>query len=103
MTKTVQCSPFEPSETSERKCSISEMSTEHLVFEEVFAEVRLNDEWLKVEVVGRHGSTDENYLVQRIDGFGLPFKVKASQLSSFGSNDPKTEHEIYNLTSLRNS
>ena len=42
-----------------------------------------------------HGSSDENYLVQRINGDGLPFEVKASQLTSFGSNDPKTKQEIY--------
>ena len=45
--------------------------------------------------MGRHGSSDENYLVQRINGDGLPFEVKASQLTSFGSNDPKTKQEIY--------
>ena len=49
---------------------------------------------MKVEVLRSEGSSEGNYLVERIDGSGLPFEVKAQELATFGSHDPESEHEI---------
>lgn len=59
-----------------------------------FAEVWLDDEWVKVEVLKREGLSVGNYLVERIDGCGSPFEVKAKELEDFGSHDPESEHQI---------
>ena len=66
-----------------------------LVYNESFAEVWLYDEWVKVEVVTREGLSEGNYLVERIDGRVAPFKIKAQELTSFGSHDSENKRQIW--------
>ena len=73
---------------------VSEIPSKPLVFEEAFGEVWLNDEWVKVEVIKREGSSESDYLVERIDGCGPPFEVKVWELDSFGSHDPESKQQI---------
>ena len=65
------------------------------VFKETFAEVWLDDEWVKVEVLKRKGLSEGNYQVERIDGCGSTFEVKAWELEDFGLHDPESEHQIW--------
>ena len=64
------------------------------LMEEDFAEVLLDDEWVKVEVLTREGLAEGNCLVTRIDGSYSPFEVKIQDLTSFGSHDPESEWQI---------
>ena len=81
--------PLDPSKTVKSECVTlnekkqlvcgeeSGITGKPSVFEEAFAEVCLDDEWLKVEVIKREGLSIGNYLVKRIDRSGSPFEVKA--------------------------
>ena len=65
-----------------------------LVSDEDFAEVMLEGEWVKVEIVSRERSSDGYYLVQRVDNISDRFKVEAQRLTRLGSHDPESEYEI---------
>ena len=64
-------------------------------WKEAFAEVWLNDEWVKVEVVSTEGTQKCDCLVERCDGSGAQFWVKAGELVRFGSHDLESEWEIW--------
>ena len=65
-----------------------------LVWGEDFAEVLLQDEWVKVEIVSRDRISEGVYVVRRIDNSGHRFEVEAQGLTRFGSHDPKSERQI---------
>ena len=73
---------------------VSELPSKPLVFEEAFAEVWLYDKWVKVEVFKKKGSSESDYLVERIDGCAPPFEVKVRELASFGSYDAESKQQI---------
>ena len=60
-----------------------------------FAEIWLNDTWVKVKVEWREGSQTGKCSVKRCDGFGEQFLVKAAELARFGSHDPESKLEIW--------
>ena len=74
---------------------VSDALGKSTVWEEPFAEVRLDDEWVKVEILTREVLTEGTYLVERLDRFGPPFEVKAQELTSFGSHEPETKWETW--------
>ena len=49
---------------------------------------------MKVEVLRKEGLSEGTHLVERIDGYGPPFEVNAQELTSFGSHDPESKHQI---------
>ena len=65
-----------------------------MVFDEPFAEVFLDEEWVKVEVIRKDGLAEGNCLVTRIDGITKPFAVKAQELTPFGSHEPESKRQI---------
>ena len=67
------------------------------MFEEAFAEVWLDGEWVKVEVITREGLSEGKYLVERCDRCGTPFEVEAQDLTSFGSHDPESKRQTWKL------
>ena len=71
----------------EVKPRISQSNGDFNVNEESFAEIRLNREYVKVEVIAKDGS-----LVRRVEG-GPVFSVDPEDLERYGSNDPESSAE----------
>ena len=64
------------------------------VFQEDFAEVCLNNEWLKIEILKRNVDVEGVCLVQRLDGCGERFMVNAKDLAPFGSSEQESDWQI---------
>ena len=70
-------------------------------FLEDFAEIWMNDDWVKVEVVKRDVPASGIYLVQRLDGHGQTFKVNAGSLAPLGLHDEESERQIWKRVQYR--
>ena len=64
------------------------------VWEGTFAEAKLENKWIKVEVLARDPEFEGRYLVVRADGSSGKFSAETSMLAIWGSHDPISEHEI---------
>ena len=71
----------------EEKLIVPEKPSKKPAWAEPFAEVWLDEGWVPVEVLCRKGFAEGYYLVERIDNFSAPFKVKVHELTQFGSHD----------------
>ena len=68
-------------------------ANEPQVFQGDFAEILLDEEWMKIEIIERTKPSGGYCLVQRIDGRGPRFEVNAKELVPLGSNDHESEFE----------
>ena len=83
---------------------LSGKPTKPLVFKEAFAEVWLDGEWIKVEVLTRQGSSEDNYLVERVDRCGSPFEDEVKNLLALDLMTQRTNTKfgsVKNIGSLR--
>ena len=89
---------FKPREVSskgyEQRVGISENMRKAPVFQEDFAEVCLNNEWVKLEILKRNVDVDGVCLAQRLDGCGQRLMVNTKDLVPFGSNDQESWWQI---------
>ena len=65
-----------------------------LVWKETFAEVLVDDEWVKVEVLMKEDGNDGVYWVKPLDGSERQLKVNILELKAFGSHEPESDHDI---------
>ena len=72
----------------------TEQMINRLVWKETFADILLDDEWVKVEVLKKEDGNDGVYWVKPLDGSERQLKVNMLELKAFGSHEPESDRDI---------